>query len=681
MRHFSFTLPLLAVLFVASCSENLGPAPPDGGSVVRVREEGASGPRTPRAGTVIAGGADAVFVGTDAGLFRFVDPARWTPVHGGFLTSEAVSRAGAIRELAVGPSGRRILFRGAIGPSDALVASGDGGELFERLERPDALLTGVDAIGIHPAGSALPDGGWLAVQGGRAFSRGVGVAGWSEHLLPRAPVEVAVVAADPEGRLGFAVAATGADDWTLWSGRIDEDRVGVTGIALDGRALALVWSGGGMVVATRSGVHGPAGPLVTWPDAVVEHAALDDRGGRVRWSVVGRRADASLALASGEGPAVIDGALPLAEDTVVGVSLGTRGARVLFSDAATSDGLSRQPYAGTEVDLFSLGVRPGTSTWAVGHTRTGEIYQGPASDPGAYSTRGTPLRASAPRAIVFDPEVPGALLVGSFGVYRSDPLTASWQDRNTGFFSYDPGFFAGPFPVSAFEVLPDGDYWVGGVNGDGPYRSTDGAASWQRVHAGLGEPGSWGAEPGLPLVTQVQAFAAGPDGAVWMGGFRGGVFRLDPSGDAWERRSEGLPQIDGVPLAGCCPEPGVAEVDVRDLVVLGDGSLLAATGWGVYRLRQGETRWELRSTGLFNRDVQRLLGHPADSSTVLAATRGRAGSTEWLFLSEDAGRTWFPVSSRLSGRVPVDLAWSDPSRMELVVLLEAQGLWRMELDP
>jgi hypothetical protein len=79
--------------------------------------------------------------------------------------------------------------------------------------------------------------------------------------------------------------------------------------------------------------------------------------------------------------------------------------------------------------------------------------------------------------------------------------------------------------------------------------------------------------------------------------------------------------------------------------------------------------------------VQRLLGHPADGSTVVAAARGRVGSPDWLFLSEDAGRTWFPVASRLSGRVPVDLAWSDPSRMEVVVLLEAQGLWRMELDP
>jgi len=166
-----------------------------------------------------------------------------------------------------------------------------------------------------------------------------------------------------------------------------------------------------------------------------------------------------------------------------------------------------------------------------------------------------------------------------------------------------------------------------------------------------------------------------------MGGFRGGVFRLDQEHDTWEQRSAGLPQVDGVPLDGCCPEPGVTEVDVRDLVTLGDGSLLAATGWGVYRLRGGEARWELRSTGLFNQDVHRLLRHPFDPETVLAATRGRPEAPDWLFLTEDGGQTWFPVASQLAGRNAIDLAWSDPAQLEVVALLEAQGLWRMELDP
>ena len=69
------------------------------------------------------------------------------------------------------------------------------------------------------------------------------------------------------------------------------------------------------------------------------------------------------------------------------------------------------------------------------------------------------------------------------------------------------------------------------------------------------------------------------------------------------------------------------------------------------------------------------------SSGGSAAARGRPEAPDWLFLSEDAGRTWFPVASGLVGRTATDLAWSDPARLEIVALLEAQGVWRMELAP
>jgi hypothetical protein len=166
------------------------------------------------------------------------------------------------------------------------------------------------------------------------------------------------------------------------------------------------------------------------------------------------------------------------------------------------------------------------------------------------------------------------------------------------------------------------------------------------------------------LVTQVQAFARDGAGDRWMGGFRGGAFRLEASAGVWSQVSRGLPRVDGTPLDDCCPVPGVTEVDVRDLVATDDGALLAATGWGVYRLLSGASDWRERSTGLFNLDVTRLLVHPRDRGTVLAACR-----------------TWFPVDSGLRGRVPVDLDWTDPDRFGIVVLLQAQGAWRMELDP
>jgi hypothetical protein len=672
------------LLLLGACSENLGPAPPDGGRLVAVRQEAFAGPRAERTGLAISLAGQAVLVGTDGGVFRFdADrPSDWYPVHGGYLTSDSEARVGVVRDLQMTADGRRIFFRGELGISDALIASPDGGDFFTRLPRPDALLTAVDAIGIAEPGALGPEGAWLTVQGGRAFVRAVGAESWSDRLLPRAPAEVAAVIADSTGRIAVAVAASSSTDWTLWASQGPDADVAETGVALDGPALAIAWHRASLLVATLTGIHDATGQLVSWSGAEVLFASIDGAGSQFAWALVARLADSTLAIATGEGPGVAGQPTALPPGTAAAVIRSGDRTRVLYDDGSTwgaSGGVD--PYRGVELNLLSLAVRPASSSLAVGQLRTGEIFQGPASDPDAFGTRGTPLRASAPRKIVFDPLVEDALFVGSFGVYRSDPQTATWQERNTGFFSYDPGFFAGPFPVSAFVALSDEDLWVGGINGDGPYRSVNGGQTWQRVHEGLGQPGSYLTEPGLPLVTQVRGFARDQDGRVWMGGFRGGAFRLDPSTDIWEEFSAGLPKVNGVALDSCCAIPGETEVDVRDLAVLGDGTLLAATGWGIYALTPGATRWKIRSIGLFNMDVHRLLRHPGDSATVLAASRGREDAPQWLFLTEDGGRTWFPVDSRLRGRTAVDLAWSDPARMEIVALLEAQGAWRLELDP
>ncbi len=678
------SLVIASCLLLGACSENLGPAPPDGGRVVGVGHEGFSGPRTERVGTAVKVAGSAVLVGTDAGLFHFdVDrPGAWSPVHGGYLTADSGARVGVVLDLQLTADGRRILFRGELGRTEALVASDDGGAIFSRLTRPDPLLNSVDAIGIADPGVLGLGGAWLAVQGGRAFVRSTTAEVWDERLMPRAPVEVAAIVADARGNIALAVAASLVADWTLWISQGPDGDVLETGITLDGPALAITWHGTELLTATSSGIHDLTGQFVTWNGAEVVFASLDGSGTQLAWALVARLADSTLAIATGEGPGVVEQFTTLPPGTVVAVARSGGQTRVLY-DEGSSWGASGgvDAYAGVELDLFSMAARPAASSLAVGHSRTGEIFQGAATDPDAFSTRGTPLQASVPLNILFDPLVDDALLVGSFGIYRSDPQTAIWQERNTGFFSYDPFFFAGPFPVSAFVALPNGELWVGGINGDGPYRSIDGGENWQRVHQGLGEPGSYLAESGLPLMTQVRGFTIDQNGRVWMGGFRGGVFRLDESTDIWEGVSAGLPKVNGVALDSCCVVPGVREVDVRDLATLGDGTLLAATGWGIYALRPGSQTWEDRSIGLFNRDVTLLLRHPDDSATVLAASRGRDEAPQWLFLTEDGGRTWFPVDSRLRARTALDLVWSDPARMEIVALLEAQGAWRMGLNP
>ena len=162
---------IASCLLLGACSENLGPAPPDGGRVVGVGREVLSGPRTDRVGLAVKVAGRAILVGTDAGLFRFdVDrPGAWSPVHGGYLTGDSEARVGVIRDLEMTADGRRIFFQGELGPSDALLASRDGGAIFTRLTLPDALLTSVAAIGIAQPGVLGPYGALLAVPAGPAF--------------------------------------------------------------------------------------------------------------------------------------------------------------------------------------------------------------------------------------------------------------------------------------------------------------------------------------------------------------------------------------------------------------------------------------------------------------------------------------------------------------------------------
>ena len=82
-----------------------------------------------------------------------------------------------------------------------------------------------------------------------------------------------------------------------------------------------------------------------------------------------------------------------------------------------------------------------------------------------------------------------------------------------------------------------------------------------------------------------------------------------------------------------------------------------------------------------NRDVLALAAHPRRSGTVAAGTSTDAGRVQWLFLSEDAGRTWFAVDVSVVARDCIDLVWSRPDRNELVALLRARGALRVELAP
>jgi hypothetical protein len=279
---------------------------------------------------------------------------------------------------------------------------------------------------------------------------------------------------------------------------------------------------------------------------------------------------------------------------------------------------------------------------------------------------------------------PSGVFWGAFGTaWHPGTVPGVWEARSEGQSSYLQIVFAGPVQVTALAQRPSDplEMWLGAAFGDGVYRSVDGGRNWARVHGGLGVPGGIDGEDGLSGMTEVRAFAFAGD-ELWMGGFRGGVHRLDASTDVWVQGNRGLPAIGtGAPLDTCCTIPLVSEVDVRDLVALPGGALLAATGHGVYRDDARAGNWIPSMQGLLNGDVYCLAPHPTRPDWVLAGCRGSAGAPDFLFLSRDGGLTWAPVLGGLTQRWAVRVMWTDLERLELVAVLSNSGAWRMELAP
>lgn len=189
----------------------------------------------------------------------------------------------------------------------------------------------------------------------------------------------------------------------------------------------------------------------------------------------------------------------------------------------------------------------------------------------------------------------------------------------------------------------------GGLGGSGGRRRLDG-----RCNRGGGGPLSMGAVIVDPQRPGEIYLAGGSRGDIWRGPPRGPFVAL------------GRPGGSAVPAL--LPDR------------LNPGGLLAATGWGIYRLATGAQRWELSSQGLSNFDVQRLAPLPGDSSLVLAGCAGKVDVPDWLFLSRDGGQSWSAVDSRLRARRLSQLSWSNPATLEAVAVVDWSGAWRLRLQ-
>jgi len=689
MRHPVAILFVLAVVS-AGCSEDLGPAPPDGGSRVGVAVEAAAGPRFGRSGISLEVVDGVVWVGTDSGLHRFDTIRRsWAPAHAGYLPDEERETPGRVSALSLGDAGRRILFTGEVGVLTTIGASDDAGRTFRSLPRPDPTRFGVDAIAVAPPSPRWPGGAWLAAQGIEIHALAAGDADWQPVVFDAPLQRIDRIVADTGGRVlvGGATPEGGAELWSI------DDEGSRRVAAVEGTSVLDIdpAPAEAPVFATDAGVWRGTERQVVWDGRILRAARVRTGAGGIEWVVLtdDDRPGRSR-LAQGRGPVSLDAAAgTLVDAAAPAVALGSGAAWTVDERAAVlrvdATGTERFEFGSTSGALSAVArIDDDPPRLAVARRADGEVLVGPPEDSDAFVSRGS-WSTSTVMALTADPRDPTVLLQASFGCYQNAESAQAWVGRNTGFVPYEV-FLGDRFGLITLEVVADGTLWSGGDNGEGPYRWDPVGGRWQRVHEGLGTPRStpFGtSESGLPYVTQVRDFALDTDGTTWMAGFRGGAWRLDETGagaPVWRGTNTGLPDLDGAPMDTCCVVAPDRQVDVRAIEAAEGGVLLAATGWGVFGRETDDGAWTERSLGLSNRDVRDLAVHPDEAATVVAVARGRADAPDWVFLSEDAGRTWFAVDASLVAAPGVDVVWSRPGRREITVRIEGRGAWRMELD-
>ena len=165
-----------------------------------------------------------------------------------------------------------------------------------------------------------------------------------------------------------------------------------------------------------------------------------------------------------------------------------------------------------------------------------------------------------------DPSVLYASVVGA-GVERSTDAGTSWRPLGTG--------LPGPVPFVMVLAIDPSDHrtlYAGTLNG--PYKSTDGGASWT---------------PPTGAITQQQVYALLVDPAhpstIYAGCNGGGFFKSSDGGASWAAKNAGfLPDTVVIDLAA---DPG------------SPGTLYATAGSQIYRSDDGGESWTAGDAGVF----------------------------------------------------------------------------------
>jgi len=269
--------------------------------------------------------------------------------------------------------------------------------------------------------------------------------------------------------------------------------------------------------------------------------------------------------------------------------------------------------------------------------QSGIFRQTAGSDQWERLTKGLPERMDV-QAITIHPSDPSVIFAGSQdGPYRSRDGGASWEKL--------------PFPDAGLEVWSilihprDPQTMYLGTSPVAVYRSDNGGDSWRKLPR-VASPGR--VKMNFPCrVTRLAIDPSNPD-EIYAGLEVDGVLRSRDRGETWEDVGADLVKLAQRPhlksrIASDTENEGMLDTHALTVSSAQPGTVFLAVRMGLFRSADRGSTWQDMEIGRFSpltyaRDVQ---VSPHDARTLVAALSPAARSTDGsLYQSDDLGQSW-----------------------------------------